>query len=214
MRMGKSVLLIASMALAVLLACGVALAAAGDLDPTFGSDGRVQTEIGERAVVRDLVALPDGKLVAAGDMSTVRDLRGALVRYNPGGSLDRSFGGDGKVTTDFAATTGSRGAEAGGRALLLQPDGKLVAAGFADLGNGGREFHDSDFALARYEPDGALDRSFGTGGKETTAFTHSSDSVWALVRQRDGKLVAAGGSYDYSLGPRGIGKFALARYLP
>jgi uncharacterized delta-60 repeat protein len=69
------------------------------------------------------------------------------------GTLDLSFGTGGKVTTDFAGNSDGAGA------IAVQPDGKLVAAGGATINE------QVDFALARYESDGTLDASFGTGGK-------------------------------------------------
>src|SRR4029077_3317637 len=105
-----------------------ALGAAGDLDATFGSGGRLATDFaGNQDQVSALVLQPDGKLVAAGRTST-GPLFGnsagfdfGLARYNPDGSLDTSFGVGGKVTTDFA------GDFDGATALVLQPDGKLIA---------------------------------------------------------------------------------------
>jgi uncharacterized delta-60 repeat protein len=113
----------------------------------------------------------------------------ALARYNPDGSLDASFGGDGKVTTDFFDYDTAY-------ALVVQPDGKLVAAG----GSGG------DFALARYNPDGSLDTSFDGDGKLTTHFVGGA-SAFSLAVQPDGKLAAAGFTDNGS-----TFDFALARY--
>ncbi|WP_318773950.1 Ig-like domain-containing protein, partial [Meiothermus sp.] len=172
--------------------------ARGELDPTFGSGGKVTTDLGSSYdEAYALVLQPDGRLVAAGrsvDAAGNDDF--ALVRYNPDGSLDTSFGIGGKVTTEV----GSSSDEA--RALVLQPDGKLVAAGYSSNAAG-----KSDFALVRINPNGSLDTSFGSGGKVTTA-VGSSSGIAALVLQPDGKLVAAGpssnGDYD----------FALVRYNP
>src|SRR5439155_909088 len=119
-----------------------------------------------------------------------------LARYNAAGSLDTSFGTGGKVTTAIGSTDDEV------LALVLQPDGKLVAAGFtASAGN-------TAFALVRYNADGSLDTSFGTGGKVTTSFGSVDDKAIALVLQPDGKLVAAGYSYNGT-----DTDFALARYL-
>src|SRR4029453_13241345 len=82
----------------------------------------------------------------------------ALVFGQTDGTLDASFGIGGIVTTDFGGTS------AAARAVAVQPDGKIVAAGLAAI-NGVL-----DFALARYNPDGTLDASFGTGGTVTTPF--------------------------------------------
>src|SRR6185312_12779398 len=105
------------------------------------------------------------------------------------GDLDGAFGTGGTVTTDFAGN----GDEA--RAVAVQPDGKIVAAGGA-LGA------TVDFALVRYRPDGTLDATFGTGGKVTTDFG-SAEQAFAVAVQPDGKIVVAGG---------GATGFELARY--
>ena len=94
--------------------------------------------------------------------------------------------------------------------MTLQSDGKIVVAG------GAKTSRSQDFALARYNANGSLDATFGTGGKVTTDFAGNDDAAFALALQQDGKLVAAGGANvgrsrtDY----RGSGEdFALARYL-
>jgi len=156
----------------------VAAPASGSLDSLFGTAGKVTTDLGstgDRASA--LVLQPNGKLVAAG--SANGDF--TLARYNTDGSLDTSFGAAGKVATDFGSTSDQA------FALVLQPDGKLVAAGSAN----------GDFALARYNADGSLDPSFGTGGKVTTDFGTTGDTALALVLQPDGKLVAAGSTSNF-----------------
>ena len=144
-----------------------AQAAPGDLDLTFSGDGKQTTDFGSgsgdaAAIVRQ----PDGKIVAVGS-DTPRDF--ALARYNPNGSLDTSFSGDGRQTTDFSTITAMPAARPGWRS---RPDGKIVAVGYViDELN---EF--ADFALARYNPDGSLDTSFSGDGKQTTDFGHGFDS--------------------------------------
>jgi uncharacterized delta-60 repeat protein len=177
----------------------------GRLDTSFGSGGLVLTDFGDWTDdgAASLAIQPDGKLVAAGFSNAGRpgDFDFALARYNPDGGLDTSFGVGGKLRTFFGGN--SEGADA----LVIQPDGKIVAAGFSDGGSPG----DSDFALARYNPDGRLDTSFGFGGTLRTSFGGDSESAKALVIQPDGKLVAAGfsnggGADDFD--------FAVARYNP
>jgi uncharacterized delta-60 repeat protein len=116
-----------------------------------------------------------------------------LVRYQPDGSLDASFGDGGKVLTDFA------GGPDRANALVAQGDGRLVAAGNSE------DFFGTSlgFALARYHPDGSLDASFGSGGKVTTSRLVRAN---ALAVQGDGKLVAAGVARSSF--------FGLARYHP
>ncbi len=94
--------------------------------------------------------------------------------------LDPSFGSGGEVTTSF---TFGHDAIA---AIAVQADGKFVAVGNADS--------DAEFALARYNPDGSLDSTFGDGGKVTTDFTKDGDWADAVAVQPDGKIVAAGGA--------------------
>ena len=106
-------------------------------------------------------------------------IAGAAPAWSLPGDLDPTFGGDGIVTTPFGNLQDAK-------AVVIQPDGKIVVAG----GNQGSGF--SDFCLARYEPDGALDPSFGVSGKVTTDFDGNSDAAEALLLQPDGKLVAAG----------------------
>jgi uncharacterized delta-60 repeat protein len=163
----------------------------GSLDTSFNGTGKVMTAIGGDDDVANALALqPDGKLVAAGYTKNGSQYSFALVRYSPDGSLDTSFNGTGKVTTRIGSSNKAY-------ALALQPDGKLVAAG-----------SDDDFALARYNPDGSLDRSFNGTGKVTTAIGPSVDEAHALTLQPDGKLVAAGYSWQGS-----NYDFALSRYL-
>src|SRR5437879_3346325 len=167
----------------------------GSLDGAFGTGGKVITAIGIGSAGSALVLQPDGKLVAAGYTYNGTSTAFALVRYNASGSLDTSFGTGGKVTTPI----GSIDDEA--FALVLQPDGKLVAAGYTYGGNS------IDFALVRYTANGSLDGSFGTGGKVTTPIGGIDDEAFALALQPDGKLVAAGYTNDGS-----SQNFALLRY--
>jgi uncharacterized delta-60 repeat protein len=178
----------------VAASAGQALAAAGDLDTTFGGDGKVTTNFTSRLdEVRGVAVQGDGKIVVAGNAGDRNTARFALARYNTDGTLDTTFSGNGKATTNF--TPGSDGA----LAVAIQGDGKIVAAGRAG-GSGGR------FALARYNTDGTLDTTFSGNGKATTNFTSGPDFATGVALQVDGKIVAAGGA-----GGTG-GRFALARY--
>jgi uncharacterized delta-60 repeat protein len=164
----------------------------GDPDRSFGMDGKVTTDFAGSGLARALV-VQDRKLVAAGvafSSETGDDF--GLARFNANGGLDRRFGTGGKVTTDITPS----GSPDEANALIQQADGKLVAAGVAPTQTG------SSFALARYNPDGTLDASFGTGGTVTTDFNGGAN---ALVVQVDGRLVAAGQAGE---------DFGLARYHP
>jgi uncharacterized delta-60 repeat protein len=126
------------------------------------------------------------------------------VRFQPDGHLDPTFGTGGLVTTTFPSESGSSFS-----ALVLQPDGRLVAAGVAATVEGTQVF-----ALARYEADGHLDPTFGTGGLVITSFGSGTLSwIDALVLQPDGRLVAGGTSDTVENGLIvGAANFALARY--
>lgn len=173
--------------------------ATGSLDTTFGTGGKVITSIGPTYYdsVYALALQADGKIVAGGrSYESVKDTHFALVRYNPDGSLDSSFGSGGKVVTDFGPGYDQV------YALLVQLNGKIVAAGYAQVGTPPKYV----VALARYKANGSLDTSFGSGGMVTTAIGVES-YVEPAVLQPDGKIVIAGGAdnganYD----------FALARY--
>ncbi len=168
----------------------------GSLDSTFDGDGKVTTDFGGSGVSGESMAIQnDGKIILVGFTivnSTSADF--AIARYNTDGSLDTSFSFDGKVITDFSG--GSEDANA----VVIQPNGKIVVAGTSFTGT------TSDFAVARYNPDGVLDNSFDFDGKVTTDFNFSSDLLSDIVVQSDGKLVAGG------LSAESDAEFALARY--
>ncbi len=173
----------------------------GTRDSSFDGDGIVVTDIaGTHDEAQGLIQQSDGKLVAAGlarNLATgLSDF--ALVRYNADGSLDTSFGAGGRVKTDFF------GGNDMALGLVVQSDGKLVAAGFATHPSSGL-----DFALARYNTDGSLDTSFGISGISSTDFLGSSDWAFRLAIQPDGKLVAVGGTFNAFTGGY---DFAIARY--
>ena len=183
----------------------------GTLDSSFGSGGKVRTNFpGLAAVPSAVVVQPDGRIIVAGGAFPLFTFLGdfKLVRYNPNGSRDTSFGDDGIVTTTFP------GDGSYAFAVTLQPDGKIVAAGtdFVDFNPG--EMSDTDFALARYNPDGSLDATFGNGGTVTTDFATNEDDAFSVLIQPDGKIVAVGSAntganfYDFA-GARYLGNGAL-----
>lgn len=150
----------------------------GSLDTTFGTGGKVLTNIGAGA--RDIVIQGDGKIVAAG-YSYVTPNNFVLVRYNSNGSLDTNFGSGGMVLTTLGG---------GVSALAVQAtDGKIVAAGYSFNGIG------NDFALARYNTNGTIDTTFGFGGTVITASGGMGVGASDVAIQSDGKILAAGGSY-------------------
>jgi uncharacterized delta-60 repeat protein len=153
----------------------------GTLDTAFGTGGMVVTGIGSAADYARAVAITaDGKIVVAGHASNGNNLDFAVVRYTAAGVLDTTFGASGKAT----AAIGSNDDHVYG--MALQADGKIVLVG--DSNSGGQY----DLALARFTADGALDPSFGSTGKVTTALGPSSDYAYAVAIQSDGKIVVAG----------------------
>ncbi len=169
----------------------------GTLDPTFGTGGLVRTDLSplSRDHANAVAIQADGQIVAAGNANDSGGTDIALVRYNTDGSLDETFGTGGVVSTDDFAP---RSAIA--HALAIQADGKIVAAGQVD----------TDFALVRYNTDGSLDTTFGTGGLVTTDFGFGiADRAFAVAIQADGKIVTTGTVFRAG----GIADvFALARY--
>lgn len=112
----------------------------GSLDTTFDNDGKVTTSIGTAEDVPFALAIqPDGKIIAAGHSQNAYN-NFALVRYNTDGSLDNTFDGDGKVTTNIGSSISDDIIQA----IALQSDGKIVVAGQTSDGS------IFDFALARY----------------------------------------------------------------
>jgi uncharacterized delta-60 repeat protein len=182
----------------------------GSLDTSFGASGQVASV----APVSAIAVQSDGMIVAAGGITSKlvpppagNDTGFSLVRYNPNGSIDSTFGRRGVAITDF----GQSAPLAEVFALALQSNGDLVAAGVA--GQKGFQFAPSSFGLARYTIIGLLDTSFGSAGKVTTAFGTKTASISALVLQSDGKIVVAGNSGAST--PQGfVNNIVVARYLP
>lgn len=189
--------------LAFIVICATALSGAvdafsvsGDLDPTFAGDGKLVDWVG---AARAVAIQPDGKIVVAGTDATVvvagTEATGgsfAVARYNPDGSPDSSFGGgDGKVTTNIGYSNEDASA------ILLQPDGKIVAVGTTWDGSGSQWGH---FSLVRYNSDGSLDLTFGGG--DGIVVTENLGTGWvaanAAAIQPDGKILAAG-RFDWFL---------------
>jgi len=181
-------------------------AADGDLDPTFGVDGKVITDFNHSTDWANAVALqPDGKLVVVGTTYKQNDYSDedfAVARYNSDGTLDTTFGRGGKVHTDFP------GLAAVPSAVVIQPDGKIVVAGgafplFTFAGN---------FVIVRYNANGNLDRSFGDNGIVTTVMSAGSYAS-SVALQTDGKIVAAGTLFvDFVIGDQSDTDFVVARY--
>ena len=194
--------------LAFVVSGGTMLAVDGDLDPTFGTDGKVLTDFDHSTDIANAVAIQtDGKVVVVGTTYQNNDFSTedfAVARYNPDGTLDKTFGVGGKVQTDFP------GLAAVASSVVVQPDGKIVVAGGAFL----LFTFAGDFKVVRYNSDGSLDTSFGDGGIVTTTFPQGS-YAFDVALQADGKIIAAGTVFvDFDPGESSNTDFALARYNP
>jgi len=191
-------------------------AAPGDLDPTFGNGGIVITNRhnsngnGNNLYAAHAMAIqPDGKIVVVGEgfTSPSDSWDFAVVRYNPDGSLDNSFGG-GIVNTPVGNSQDIA------HSVAIQTDGKIVVAGSTCSGVGTFGCTGFSFAVVRYNPDGSLDTSFNGTGIVSTAAGNSDSGASDLAIQTDGKIVVAGISGNFHAGISGNGNFAIVRYNP
>jgi uncharacterized delta-60 repeat protein len=174
----------------------------GTLDAGFGATGKITTDFfGANDSANAVAIQKDGRVVVAGVAGNTFSSMFGLVRYNPDGGLDTTFGLNGKVTTNFGGFFSAN-------AVAIQSDGRIIVAGGAGL-----DVASSDFTLARYNADGSLDKSFGAAaGIVTTDFSGSADDATAIAVQQDGKIVVAG--MASSPGSMPVNQFALARYNP
>jgi uncharacterized delta-60 repeat protein len=170
----------------------------GTLDPTFGSGGLVNTDFADLSengnsddFVYAIALQPDGKIIAVGTMDGAMTYchlgtRPVAARYNPDGTLDSTFGGDGRVRLDWP---GLQGKCLGYTAVRVLPGGEILAAGWVlDTGL---------LFLARYLPDGRIDRVFGNNGRVATAFRSTPSTTLAgMLVLPTGKIVLAGDSSD------------------
>ncbi len=158
----------------------------GLLDTTFSYDGKVVTDFfGAEDGANAVVCQSDGKIIAAGHAN----YNFALVRYNTDGTLDHSFGTNGKVVQTIGTLSVIN-------SMVLQPNGQILVAGYSVNG-------DANSTIARYNTNGTLDNTFGTNG----IFTWPSGYFTSIALQPDGKIVAVGS-------PTGLPAFAAMRLLP
>jgi uncharacterized delta-60 repeat protein len=169
----------------------------GTLDTSFGNGGSVSNGSFSTASAGALYPVTgtanDGKIVVAGQHTGGGFV---LARYNANGSLDTAFGSGGLVTTQIGAS--------GAFAVTIQADGRIVAAGWTRPTGSSQ----NTFAVARYNADGSLDSTFGSGGIVTTLIGVKSNGL-GVALQPNGDIVVAGMSSNGSKW-----NFAVARYLP
>ena len=149
----------------------------GDPDNTFGNNGLVLAAIGTyetRGLA--LTIQSDGKIIAAGHAYINNSWDFVVMRFNANGTLDTTFAGSGKQSTDINGTDSMN-------QVLVLADGKILVAG-AEQNN--------RLALVRYNSNGSLDSSFGSGGKLITTLTRGNFYGQPVAQQADGKLVVTG----------------------
>ena len=157
------------------------LLAAQTLDPTFGTGGVVHQDVGYSDIIRDIALQPDGKILAAGWSYTTTSTFMMLARFDPDGTLDNSFSVDGFLFNPFVA------AASGAEAVLVQPDGKILVAGY----------HNNNVSnylcVWRFNADGSTDASFASLGR-FISLTLPGDGGFAtgMALQPDGKILVTG----------------------
>ncbi|HRI62300.1 MAG TPA: T9SS type A sorting domain-containing protein [Saprospiraceae bacterium] len=169
----------------------------GSLDNTFGNAGKkiITGSTGSLANIRYAQLQPDGKIVLSGSLysaATGQDI--VVFRVLPNGDMDDTFGDNGKVLTNLGT------ANEAGWVLALQPDGKILVAGY----KGALTSQNSMFLL-RYLSDGSLDSTFGSGGINTLSFSETQDQPNAMHVMPDSSILLTGafqipqGNYDFVL---------------
>lgn len=160
-----------------------------NLDLSFDNDGKVTTDFGtnNQDECSALALQTDGKIIAVGTSNNGTNYDFAVARYNINGSLDNSFGNNGKVITsiglqnDFATS------------VAIQTDGKIVVAGICFVSGSEK------YGVVRYNIDGTLDTTFDSDGKIITSIGNYSNRAYSIAIQIDGKIIVAGDSYSNSL---------------
>ncbi|MGK7390824.1 MAG: T9SS type A sorting domain-containing protein [Candidatus Cyclobacteriaceae bacterium M2_1C_046] len=169
----------------------------GTDDLTFGTNGIVRGNFGETSSLAFSVALQaDGKIVVVGESLSTSFSKVGLARYNSDGTLDLTFGTNGTTVTDISSNADRA------HAIAVQPDGYIVVGGYSVCATG------KDFLLLRYNTDGLLDGTFGSSGLVYLDFNGLDDEINAIELQPDGKIVAAGYEIQYS----SYEFFAVARF--
>ena len=166
----------------LLIACTLATAQAGTLDPAFGTGGIITTDFGDQinsnvAIATAVTIQTDGKILVCGGIPSSTGFPiAAIARYNTDGSVDTTFGTSG-ITTSLTLGVPT--------AIALQADGKIVVAGPA----GGLSVN-----VARFTSTGTLDTTFGTNGIFTTGLNFNTGAPFTtLVIQSNGKILFADG---------------------
>lgn len=174
--------------------------ATGKLDSTFDADGVAIQSLGNlNSRIYAIALQSDGKIIAVGSINSGANQDIALARFNSNGTLDLSFGDQGKIIDHIGNH------EDVAYAVALQPDGKILVAGNSYINS-----QSSRFALLRYCPSGDRDESFGTNGIAVMPQFGSNSWAYAMALQPDNRILLAG-----TTGSNNLDKdFALAKYNP
>jgi uncharacterized delta-60 repeat protein len=178
--------------------------AEGALDGSFGAGGWAELDLGGASFAHTVAVQRDGRIVVAGEGNCDLSTCFTLVRFMPDGSVDRSFSG-GVVRTRFATYGSSRAYD-----VAVQPDGKIVVVGMRYTGSDAAD--DEVFAVARYLPDGSLDRTFSGDGLASVDFGYGDADADVVAVQPNGRILVAGNGKRS--GSWTAGDFAVARLLP
>jgi len=166
--------------------CIVRFNSDGTLDNSFGTNGKVIQNIGSSDDIGYSLAIqPDGKILLGGYCNNASNIDFCIARINSNGTLDNSFGTNGKVIQNIGSSDDI------GYSLAIQPDGKILLGGYCY----NRNRNNNDFCIARFKSDGTLDNSFGTIGaigKVIQSIGSNSDYGYSLAIQPDGKILLGG----------------------
>ena len=156
----------------------------GNLDNSFGNKGTVTTAFGKSRDYVNSVTLQknlnDEKIITAGNSWNGSDFDFSLSRFHSNGIIDSSFGINGSITTSI------NNADDFANSVAVQDDGKIIATGSSFNGN------NKVFATVRYNTDGSLDNSFGSGGKVIAEFGTEDAYANSVAVQKDGKIITVG----------------------
>jgi len=193
----------------------------GTIDTSFNHTGWTYFDFMTRENIPfDMFVQKDHKIFLSGCSGVYPKANFAFVRYHEDGSLDSSFGTNGSTQTDFA------GNQDVAYSSILQDDGSFYVSGTVR-----DSISNYDFALAKYNPDGSLDKQFGNEGKRTYDFKGPVDLGLYMKQQKDGKLLVCGenniltknsfvvvrfnkdGTIDQSFGTNGIASLDVVNIL-
>jgi len=179
----------------------------GTPDTSFGANGVASTVIidGKSCIANTIAVQPDGKIVVGGSTSTqifsvVNQTDFAVARFMPDGSLDTSFGTNGKMVFPFNDTFEIM------KTIAVQPDGKIIFTGELKGRQAIGIYVPGGLAVVRLNTNGTLDTGFGSGGKaiapsfneQPSPCVYCGDSAQNMVLQPDGKIIVIGNIYGFN----------------